>query len=85
MIGDLGTIISRIRKNKAETVVVRLVEFHGHQCCDLRAFVESEDSQSFIPTKKGLAFNVNLIPDIIAGLQEVNAEFDRRKSGRAVA
>ena len=80
---DLGQIISRIRKNKAETAVVRLVEFHGTRCVDLRAFVEGENGED-VPTKKGLALNVALIPELIAALQEAKVEADRQ-AGRAAA
>ena len=75
---DLVQIISHIRKNKNETAVVRLVEFHGHLCCDLRVFVEGDKDASFVPTKKGLALNTSLIPDLIAALQEAKAEADKR-------
>lgn len=78
---DLGTVIGRIRKNKAETAVVRLVEFHGTLCVDIRAFVEGDRGED-VPTKKGIALNVSLIRDLIAALQEAKAEADRRAWGR---
>lgn len=72
------TIISTIPKNAAEELRVTLTEFNGHPLCDLRTFVEYRSTSEIGPTKKGVTFAVALLPTIIAGLQEAEAEARRR-------
>nr|WP_282183985.1 transcriptional coactivator p15/PC4 family protein [Azospirillum sp. OGB3] len=57
---------------------VTLTEFNGHPLCDLRTFVEYRSTSEIGPTKKGVTFGVALLPQIIAGLQDAEAEARRR-------
>lgn len=65
-------IISAIRKNKRESVVVRLYEYEGYKLGDVRVFYS--DGDALKPTGKGASFAVRLLPEIIAGLQAAEAK-----------
>lgn len=62
------TTVARIAKNRTETVYVRVVQFHETWCTDLRVFVAGDDGKP-VATKKGIAVNVGLLPDLIKALQ----------------
>lgn len=68
--------IATLPKNTREEIQFSLVEFKGVDLCDLRVFVPGDGDP--IATKKGLSFRPALLPDIIAGLQKVEAEARRR-------
>lgn len=72
------TIISTIPKNAAEELRVTLTEFNGHNLCDLRLYAAYRTTGEIGPTKKGITVSVALLPAIIAGLQEAEAEARRR-------
>ncbi len=73
-----GTIIASFAKNRVEDVVVRLETFHGVPCLDVRVFADFDQSGEKRPTKKGIAIKAELIPTLIAALQDAEAEARRR-------
>jgi hypothetical protein len=62
--------VAEFVKNNAETIRVALVEYRGHQLCDVRILADyvgaCGDRQ---PTKKGICLQVELLPNLIAALQ----------------
>lgn len=62
--------VTEFVKNNVETIRVALVEYGGHQFCDVRILAgyvgACGDRQ---PTKKGICFKVGLLPNLIAALQ----------------
>ena len=57
--------IAIIQKNTQEEIRIGLDEFKGHPLVSIRVWVTDRD----LPTKKGIAFNPDLLPDVIAALQ----------------
>ena len=55
-------------KNSAETVRCGLSTFRGHRLADIRVWVEREHGQ-FVPTRKGIALSVDLLPDLAEAIQ----------------
>ena len=60
---DLGTI----PKNSREEIRVTLDEYQGHELVSLRVWFESPDGD-MRPSKKGLAFRRELLPQILEAL-----------------
>lgn len=71
------TLVRVIPKNAAEELRISLTEYNGHSLVDLRTYVEYRTTAKIGPTKKGVTFAVALLPEIVAGLQEAEAEARR--------
>ena len=69
---DLGTI----PKNSREEIRVTLDEYQGHELVSLRVWFESPDGD-MRPSKKGLAFRRELLPQILEALSGAS---DRREA-----
>lgn len=74
----VGEIIGEFAKNATETVIVRLVPYHGVETVDVRAWADYSDSGERKPTKKGIAIRVALLPELIALLRKAEIEARRR-------
>ena len=62
-------VIAEIRKNgRGETIRVSVGEFNGHRLASVRIWVMNAASQ-MVPTKSGVTFKVDLLPDLIAALE----------------
>jgi RecB family endonuclease NucS len=82
-------IVRSFRKNQREVVRVILREFEGTKLLDVRAFGKRDDGQE-APTRKGIAINVALLPELLAAIIEAETiarqmnwlapEFPRRKA-----
>ena len=59
--------IKTIQKNKLSQIKIKLTEYMGHQLVDLRVYFQTEEGES-IPTKKGITFKVDLLPEVIQAL-----------------
>lgn len=71
------TPIATIKKNARETLVVDLSEYKGHDLLGLRVWVPDDNGDGLKPTAKGVTVNVTLLPQIIAALQQAEAEARR--------
>lgn len=71
---DEEKLIATVPKNSVDEVRVRLTEFRGHKLCDVRQFTELDTGKERTPTKKGVAFAVRLLPEIIAALKQAEDE-----------
>ena len=58
-------IIGEIQKNQKEKIIVGTNEFKGHKYIDLRVHFEDEKSGEYRPTKKGIAVNPKILPEVI--------------------
>jgi hypothetical protein len=69
-------IIGEIQKNQKEKIIVSTNEYQGHKYVDLRVHYEDETSGEYKPTKKGIAINGKVGPQIIEfimeGLEKLN-------------
>jgi hypothetical protein len=73
--------IAIIQKNSFEEVVLSLTVYCGHDLVDLRTharFRGDTGDGGKRPTRKGVSLKIALLPKLIAGLQKVQAEAERR-------
>jgi len=73
--------IKNIQKNKTEQIRITLNEFKGYQLANLRVYFKTEDDEEYKPTKKGISFQANLLPEIIEGLTQAEKELGAEKPG----
>ena len=66
--GDMTKLVATIRKNRREQVQVELSEYQGHDLVQVRIYVDN--GAKFIPTPKGIAVRVALLPELVAALAE---------------
>lgn len=64
----LGTV----QKNSREEIRIHLEQFRGHEIVNIRVWFEADDGE-MRPSKKGLAFRVDLLPEIMNALTQVEA------------
>ena len=71
-------LIATIPKNSLEQVRIQVCTFLGNQYIDVRVFYrENEaDGECWHPTKKGIRAHCELLPDLIAGLQDAQREIE---------
>lgn len=74
---DTATIIGRIEKNCREEIRVSLDSWKGFNLVALRVFYR-DDAGAMKPSKAGLVFRVEKLPQVLAALQEAQAEARRR-------
>src|SRR5207248_10650557 len=73
--GPSAGLISVIRKNAAEEIRVGLSNFNSHDLLNVRVWAEPRNGTGErIPTKAGIACRVALLPELIAALQQAEAE-----------
>lgn len=60
--------LSIIEKNATEEIRVYLNEYRGHTYVDIRVFVNY--SGRFAPTKKGITVKPELLPELLAALDQ---------------
>jgi hypothetical protein len=59
-----------IEKRDTEIIRISLKEYKGHDYVDIRQYYKSDDGE-FLPTKKGVTFNPELIDEIIDALRSL--------------
>ena len=58
-------IIGEIQKNQKEKIIVSINEYKGNKYVDLRVHYEDEASGEYKPTKKGIAINPKILPEVV--------------------
>lgn len=71
--------IGEVTKTNSVKTMVRLTEFKGHNLLDIRDYFKPRNSQSFTPTRKGIAIDVSKVSDIITLLEKAEAELASTK------
>ena len=64
----------RVRKNSFEEIRITPVRFKGYELVDLRVWTLGVDGREPQRTRKGATFGQDLLPDVIAALQALDAE-----------
>lgn len=59
-----------IEKNQTDIIRISLNEFKGIEYVDIRLYFKN-DSGDYLPTKKGVTFNPEVIDEVIEGLKEL--------------
>ena len=67
-------LIETIPKNEPEEICVSLTEYRGYDLCDVRVYCERYSGDEWIATKKVLSLSVAKLPELIAALQQAEAE-----------
>ena len=67
-------LIETIPKNAREEIRVALTAYQGHDLCDIRVFAEPYAGDEWVATKKGISLSVAKLPELIAALQQAEAE-----------
>lgn len=63
-------IYRKIHKNHLTQIRISKDEFRGKEYADIREFYLSDDNE-FCPTRKGVKFSLDLLDEVIAGLNEL--------------
>lgn len=58
-----------IEKNKREQIRIEATEYKGQDLVDIRVYYQDQTSGEWKPSKKGIAFKVELLPEVIKALQ----------------
>ncbi|HZH10568.1 MAG TPA: PC4/YdbC family ssDNA-binding protein [Microvirga sp.] len=64
-------LVATIRKNSREEIRVSLGEYQGHTVAHARVWFKAADG-TMRPSRSGLAFRVDLLPEIARALSEAN-------------
>lgn len=64
----MGKAIATIEKNTREEIRVSLDDWRGYDLVSVRVFYRRKAGES-LPTKKGITFDVKLLPEIIMALE----------------
>ncbi len=59
----MSKVIATINKSARDDIRVSLSDFKRKKYIDIRLFVETEENEDKIPTKKGVTFSVDLYPE----------------------
>lgn len=70
-------IIYELEKTSAEKIVISIDDFRGHRLINIRIHEDFQDGKGYRPTKKGVAVNVNLAPELHKGLDKLFSEIER--------
>lgn len=66
-------IFYEIAKNNGDKIIVSLREYKGKEFVDVRIFFFDEESQAWIPTKKGVAMAKKHVPELIKALNSIQS------------
>ena len=66
--------IATLRKNSIEEIRVGLDEYKGHDLVSIRVWTDPYAGTERVATKKGISIGVRLLPELIAVLQQAEAE-----------
>ena len=66
--------IARIELNVTERLVISTNRYREKDFVDIRKFVESENYTG--PTRQGIRFRVDLLPEVLEHLKKVARDFD---------
>lgn len=58
-----------IVKNRRERVRVSAGTYAGHELVDIRIYAPVQGATELVPTRRGVAVNVDTVPDLIAALE----------------
>lgn len=80
----MSKVIKEIKKNKTEKIIISIDEFKGREYANVRVFFKNDDGE-FCPTKKGIALNMDIIPEVVDGLMTILEDMkkaDRKDSDK---
>ena len=63
--------VSVFQKNKFQEVRIGIREFKGIDLVDVRIWTLTQGAEQMVPTAKGVSINVQLLPELMKALQNV--------------
>ena len=75
----MDKIISVFPKNKFQEVRVCIREFKGNDLVDIRIWTQSPGTSEMVATAKGVAINVQLLPQLLKSLPAVEKELKENR------
>jgi len=67
-------VIATVEKNATEEIRVSLSQYKGYDLAAARVWFRDAETEELRPTRKGITFRVALLPEIVAALQQAEAE-----------
>lgn len=58
---------------RGEAVIVKLVQYHGRWCCDLRRHYTNQQGM-FAPTNKGLMLDLRKLPELVKAVERAEKQ-----------
>jgi hypothetical protein len=71
--------IAVFAKNKFQEVRIGVREFKGNDLIDIRIWTQTQASPEMVATAKGVAIKIELLPDLLKSLQEVEKTLKENK------
>ena len=69
-----AAITAILPKNEAELVQVSRSEYRGRQVVNIRVFADYSGQGQLLPTRKGICFRLEQLPQIIEALESLRAD-----------
>ena len=66
--------LCEIKKNSREVIRVVENEFKGKELVDIRTYYYDENADEIKPTKKGISFSKEVLPEILEALRSIEVE-----------
>jgi len=66
--------VATIQNHALDDIRVRRSTYKGGEFVDLRQFIEPNDGTERIPTRKGITVRINLLPELLEALHQVETE-----------
>ncbi|MBU0516056.1 MAG: transcriptional coactivator p15/PC4 family protein [Proteobacteria bacterium] len=70
-------LIAEITKNAREKVRVELSEYRGHDLISIRVWWLDGNSDTWRPSKKGLALSIDQLPELMDALAKARTEAEK--------
>lgn len=74
-------LVASFSKNATEVFQIHLSSYNNKQYIDLRLWFYPKDSQSLMPTKKGVVIPTEQVGELIDGLSKIRTNFKQEKRG----
>ena len=68
--GEMDQTVSVFPKNKFQEIRVGIREFKSNDLVDVRTWTMTQGADQMVPTAKGVAINVHLLPQLVKALQD---------------
>ena len=75
------SVATVIEKNKREQIRIEVNEFRGQDLVDIRVYYQDQDSGEWKPSKKGIAFRVELAARSYRGVAGFNLTYPKKGGG----
>ncbi|MDD3594322.1 MAG: transcriptional coactivator p15/PC4 family protein [Candidatus Gastranaerophilales bacterium] len=78
-----SNILASIPRSATEEVQIAINEYKGKKYLDLRVYYTTDDGINWNPTKKGVTFSPDRLPEVKAAIEAAIAEFGIKEEEEA--